>query len=70
MEQRQKNKRNLTNKSYAQATFSVANILKLRDAFPALPNKKIIEIHNLALTKPTQKDKKKLQYTTKGLSRI
>jgi len=44
------------------------DILKLRDIFPALPNKRIIKIHNEMLNKPIQKDKK-IQYTTKGPSR-
>jgi len=36
-------------KSYAQVASPANDILKLRDAFPALPNKKIIEIHNATL---------------------
>jgi len=32
--------------SYAQTTNSVASILKIKEAFPALPNKKILEIHD------------------------
>jgi len=44
------------------------NILKLRDTFPALPNKKIIKIHNAVFNKLMNKDKK-IQITTKGLSR-
>jgi len=35
--------------SYAQATNSVASILKIKEAFPALPNKKILEIHDVVL---------------------
>jgi len=31
--------------SYAQATNSIASILKIKEVFPALPNKKILEIH-------------------------
>ena len=65
MEQRQKNKKNLTNKSYAQAISLVVDILKLRDAFPALPNKKIIELHNAVLSKPAQKGKKKYNTSLK-----
>jgi len=34
--------------SYAQATNSGVNILKIKEAFPTLPNKKILEIHNIA----------------------
>ena len=67
MEQRKKNK-NTANKSYVQASSLVADILKLRDAFPALPNRKIIEIHNASLNKPSPKGKK-IQVTTKDPSR-
>jgi len=55
-------------KSFAQVTASAANILKIKEAFPALPDKKIIEIHNAALDKPTSKNRK-IQVTTKGPSR-
>jgi len=37
--------------SYAQATNSTASILKIKEAFPALPNKKILKIHNVAFPK-------------------
>ena len=54
--------------SYVQATSSTSNILKIKEAFPALPNKRILEIHNA--TFPTLNNKgKKIQPTTKGLSR-
>ena len=66
IEQRKKNK-NMA-KLYAQASSLAANILKLRDAFSALPNKKIIKIHNATLNKPPPKGKK-IQVTTKGPSR-
>lgn len=55
-------------KSFAQVTALAANILKIKEAFPALPDKKIIEIHNAALNKPTIKGRK-IQVTTKGPSR-
>jgi len=55
-------------KSFAQATASAANILKIKEAFPTLPNKKIIEIHNATLDKLAYKTKK-IQITTKGPSR-
>ena len=45
-------------KSFAQVTALAANILKIKEAFPALPDKKIIEIHNAALNKPTIKGRK------------
>ena len=51
-----------------QALSPASDILKLRDVFPALPNKKIIEIHKTTLNKKPPKDKK-IQFTTKGLSR-
>jgi len=56
-------------RSYAQVSSPANNILKLRDAFPALPNKKIIEIHNATLNGTQPKDKKKISTTTKGPSR-
>lgn len=66
LEQRKKNKN--TAKSYTQAFSSAIDILKLRDVFSALPNKKIIEIHNATLNKAPPKGKK-MQVTTKGLSK-
>ena len=54
--------------SYAQVTSSASNILKIKEAFPALPNSKILDIHNTAF--PMQNNKrKKVQPTTKGPSR-
>jgi len=53
--------------SYAQTTNAVASILKIKEAFPALPNKKILEIHNTVFPKPDNKGRK-IQYTTKGPS--
>ena len=67
MEQR-KNKKNQAPKSYAQASSPAADVLKLKDAFLTLPNKKIIEIHNASLNKTNTKGKK-IQYITKGPSR-
>jgi len=55
--------------SYAQASSQAADILKLKDAFLALPNKKIVEIHNAALNVPQPKGKNKRSFTTKGPSR-
>jgi len=66
MEQRKKNKNMV--KLYAQASSHAADILKLRDAFSALPNKKIIKIHKATLTKESPKGKK-IQITTKDPSR-
>ena len=56
-------------KSYAQVSSPANDILKLRDAFPALPNKKIIEIYNTSLNVTQPKDKKKISITIKGPSR-
>jgi len=53
---------------YTQAISSASNLLKIKDAFPALPNKKILEIHDAAFHQPNNKTKK-IQYTTKGPSR-
>lgn len=53
---------------YAQATLSASNILKIKEAFPALPNRKILEIHEATFPKQNNK-RKKVQPTTKGLSR-
>jgi len=41
------------------------NILKIKEAFLVLPNKKIIKIHNAAFSNPGHKSKK-IQLTTKG----
>jgi len=54
--------------SYAQATNAAASTLKIKEAFPALPNKKILEIHNAAFPKPDNKGRR-IQHTTKGPSR-
>jgi len=53
--------------TYAQAVNLLVNILKIKKAFPILPNKKIIEIHNATFSNPDLKNKK-IQLTTKGLS--
>jgi len=53
--------------SYAQATTNASTILKIKNAFSALPNKKILEIHDA--TFPRQNNKRlKVQPTTKGSS--
>jgi len=67
--QRNNRKNSQTPRSYAQVSSSANDILKLRDAFPALPNKKIIEIHNATLNSSQPKKKKKIVTTTKGPSR-
>jgi len=43
---------------YAQAVNSLVNILKIKESFPTLSNKKIIEIHNTTFSKPGLKSKK------------
>jgi len=53
--------------SFAQVAMSVENILHIKEAFPALPNSKILDIHNLVFL-ITQR-KRKIQITTKGPSR-
>ena len=54
--------------SYIQTTSSASNILKIKEAFPALPNKKILEIHNTVFPKQNNKGRK-VQPTTKGPSK-
>jgi len=54
--------------SYAQAALYVINALKIKEAFPALPNRKVLEMHNAAFAQPVNKTKK-VQYTMKGPSR-
>ena len=54
--------------SYAQATNTAASILKIKEVFPALPNKKILEIHDTAFPKLDNKGYR-IQHTTKGPSR-
>ena len=54
--------------SYAQATNTVTSILKIKEAFPALPNKKILKIHDAVFPKPDNKGRR-IQHTTRGLSR-
>jgi len=51
--------------SYAQATNAAASILKIKEVFPALLNKKILEIHDVAFPKPDNKGRR-IQHTTKG----
>jgi len=54
--------------TYAQATNAAASILRIKEAFPALPNKKILEIHDVAFPKPDNKGHG-IQHTMKGPSR-
>jgi len=54
--------------SYAQATNTAASILKIKEAFPAIPNKKILKIHDVVFPKPNNK-RRRIQHTTKGPSR-
>jgi len=44
--------------SYTQATNSTVSILKIKEVFLTLPNKKILEIHNIAFSKPGNKKQK------------
>jgi len=54
--------------SYAQIASNVTNALKIKEAFPALPNKKVLEMHKAAFGQHTNRAKK-VQFTTKGPSR-
>jgi len=65
---RTKKEKIFLSKLYAQASSLASDILKLRDAFPALPNKKILKIHKATLSKEPSKGRK-IQTTTKGPSR-
>jgi len=53
---------------YAQIVSNVTNALKIKEAFPALPNKKVLEMHNAAFGQHINRAKK-VQFTTKGPSR-
>jgi len=53
--------------SYAQVVNLSVNILRIKEAFPTFPNKKILKIHNAAFSKLGHKSKK-IQSTTKGPS--
>jgi len=46
-------------------TLSASNVLQIKEAFPVLPNKKILKIHNAAFYHSSSKTKK-IQPTTKG----
>ena len=52
---------------YAQIASNVTNALKIKEAFLALPNKKVLEMHNAAFGQHTNRAKK-VQFTTKGPS--
>jgi len=54
--------------SYAQIASNVINALKIKEAFPALPNKKVLEMHKVAFGQHANRAKK-VQFTTKGPSR-
>jgi len=54
--------------SYAQIASNVTNTLKIKEAFPALSNKKVLKMHNAAFGQHANKAKK-VQFTTKRLSR-
>jgi len=53
---------------YAQIMSNVTNALKIKEAFPALPNKKVLEMHKAAFGQHANRAKK-VQFTTKGPSR-
>jgi len=54
----QRKKAKSTNKSYVQVSSLAADILKLRDAFLALSNRKIIEIYQATLSKASSVKRK------------
>jgi len=54
--------------SYAQIASNVTNALKIKEAFPALPDKKILEMHKAAFGQYANRVKK-VQATTKEPSR-
>jgi len=54
--------------SYAQIASNVTNALKIKEAFLALPNKKVLEMHKVAFGQYANRAKK-VQFTTKGPSR-
>ena len=57
-------------KSYARATLSnSADVLKLWEAFPSLPNNKILDMHKAGLQNKGTSTRHKVQTTTKGPSR-
>jgi len=43
------------------------NILKIKEVFPALPNRKIIKIHNVVIEKLVNRNKKNLNYYQRSL---
>jgi len=64
-----KSRHNQGTKTFAQATKNgTANILKLREAFPSLPSKKVIEIHDAAFNNNSH-SRPRISMTTKGPSR-
>jgi len=54
--------------SYAQTASYVSNALKIKEAFPDLPNKKVLKIYNATFAQSVNKTRK-IQHTTKGPSR-
>ena len=54
---------------YAQTTLFASSILKIKEVFSILLNRKILEIHNVAFSRQNKNRKRKIQPTTKRLSR-
>ena len=48
----------VTHVLYAQAMSYVTNALKIKEAFPTLPNKKVLKMHNAAFAQPVNKPRK------------
>ena len=61
-----KSKHNKSTKMFAQATKqNVKNLLKIKEAFPSLPSKKVIDMHDAAFNTNSQ-SYPKINMTTKG----
>jgi len=54
---------------YAQTTSFASSILKIKEVFSILLNRKILEIHNVAFSRQNKNRERKIQPTTKRLSR-
>jgi len=55
--------------SYAQTTSSASSILKIKEAFSILLDRKILEIHDAAFFRQNKNRERKIQSTMKRLSR-
>jgi len=55
--------------SYAQTTSSASSILKIKEVFSILLDRKILEIHNAAFSRQNKNRERKIQPTIKRLFR-